>query len=332
MNTFGNIFRVSIFGESHGPLVGVMIDGCPPGIKINEEDFLSDLDRRRAGPKGTTTRKEIDRPEFVSGVYQGVSTGAPIVITTKNSNKISADYDPLKNIPRPGHADMTARNKYLGFTDPRGGGHFSGRLTWGLVVAGTLAKKLLSPAIFHAELIEVGGTSDIEAAIDKAIAEKDSIGGIIQCNIKNLAAGIGEPFFLSVESAISQIVFSVPAIKGIEFGSGFNAARMRGSEHNDSIVDSKGTTLTNNAGGINGGINNGNEIYFKVAVKPTSSIPKTQNTIDLQQNKITKLNIEGRHDVCIALRIPVIIESVAAIAIADLKLIDRGIYGDREIS
>lgn len=332
MNTFGNIFKVSVFGESHGPLVGVMIDGCPPGIKINKEDFLSDLDRRKAGAKGTTTRKEIDKPEFVSGVYQGISTGAPIVITTKNNNKISSDYDRLKNIPRPGHADMTARNKYLGYTDSRGGGHFSGRLTWGLVVAGTLAKKILSPAVFQAELIEAGGSADIEAAIDKAIAEKDSIGGIIQCNIKNLHTGIGEPFFLSVESAISQIVFSVPAIKGIEFGSGFNAARMRGSEHNDSIVDSKGTTLTNNAGGINGGISNGNEIYFKVAVKPTSSISKTQDTIDLQQNKLTKLNIKGRHDVCIALRIPVIIESVAAIVLADLKLIDRGIYGDRKTS
>ena len=329
MNTFGNIFRISIYGESHGPEVGIMIDGCPPGISITEEDLLKDLDRRKAGAKGTTPRKEFDIPEIKSGIYNGVTSGSPIVISTKNSNKKSSDYDKLKNVPRPGHADMTARYKYSGFNDPRGGGHFSGRLTWGLVVAGTMAKKILSPALIQAELIEAGGSANIEAAIEKAISEKDSIGGIIRCTVKNLPAGIGEPFFISVESAISQIVFSVPAIKGIEFGSGFQAAKMKGSEHNDAIIDSKGTTRSNNAGGINGGITNGNELVFQVAVKPTSSIAKTQKTIDLKENKLTELNIEGRHDVCIALRIPVIIEAVTAIALADLKLMDKGIYGER---
>jgi len=332
MNTFGRIFRVSIFGESHGPEVGVMIDGCPPGISITEDDLLANLDRRRAGAKGTTPRKELDTPEFVSGIYKGKTTGAPIVIRTMNSNKISSDYDQLKNIPRPGHADMTASNKYSGFNDPRGGGQFSGRLTWGLIVAGTIAKKILSPTLINAELVEAGGFSDIEAAVKKAISENDSIGGIIKCKVNNLPAGIGEPFFLSVESAISQIVFSIPAIKGIEFGSGFNAAKMKGSEHNDAIINSKGTTLTNNAGGINGGISNGNEIYFNVAVKPTSSISKTQETFDLKENKLTELKIGGRHDVCIALRIPVIIESVAAIALADLLIIDRGIFGQTRIA
>jgi len=329
MNTFGNIFRISIFGESHGTAVGIMVDGCPPGIPISEEEFVHDLSRRMPGAKGTTPRKEADMPEIISGIYLGKTTGAPIVISTKNSNKISSDYDNLRNIPRPGHADLTARTKYSGFNDPRGGGHFSGRLTWGLVVAGTIAKKFLAPAKIHAELIEAGGLSDIEAAIEKAISEKDSIGGIIKCSVKNISAGIGEPFFLSVESAISQIVFSVPAIKGIEFGSGFQATKMKGSEHNDAIIDTKGTTRSNNAGGINGGITNGNELVFNVAVKPTSSISKTQNTIDLKENKLTELKIEGRHDVCIALRIPVIIEAVTAIALADLKLMDRGIYGER---
>jgi len=212
MNTFGNIFRISIYGESHGPEVGIMIDGCPPGVSVSEEDLLKDLDRRRAGAKGTTPRTEFDYPEIKSGIYKGRTTGSPIVISTKNSNKKSSDYDKLKNIPRPGHADMTALYKYSGYNDPRGGGHFSGRLTWGLVVAGTFAKKILSPVSIQAKLIEAGGNADIEAAIEKAISEKDSIGGIIQCTVNNLPAGLGEPFFLSVESMISQIVFAVPAI------------------------------------------------------------------------------------------------------------------------
>jgi chorismate synthase len=330
MNIFGNIFRISIFGESHGPEVGIMLDGCPPGISISEEEITSDLERRKSGAKGTTPRKESDTPEIKSGIFNGFTTGAPIVISTKNSNTISADYELLKNIPRPGHADLTTRNKYSGFNDPRGGGHFSGRLTWGLVVAGTFAKKILAPALIHAELIEAGGSADIESAVEQAIAENDSIGGIIRCTVKNLPGGIGEPFFLSVESAISQIIFSIPAIKGIEFGSGFQSAKMKGSEHNDAILDSKGTTLTNHAGGINGGITNGNELVFQVAVKPTSSISKTQETIDIKENKLTKLNIEGRHDACIALRIPVILEAATAIALADLKLMDRGIFGERK--
>ena len=329
MNTFGNLFRVSIFGESHGQEVGIMIDGCPPGISIAQEEFAAELDRRKSGAKGTTPRQEFDIPEIKSGIYNGFTSGSPIVISTKNSNKKSSDYENLINIPRPGHADLTAKNKYSGFNDPRGGGHFSGRLTWGLVVAGAIAKKILGPAVIQAQLIEAGGNTDIEAAIEKAISENDSIGGIVQCTVNHLPAGLGEPFFLSVESAISQIVFSVPAIKGIEFGSGFHGAKMKGSEHNDAIIDSKGTTRTNNAGGINGGISNGNELIFRVAVKPTSSISKSQKTIDLKENKLVDLKVEGRHDVCIALRVPVIIEAVTAIALADLKLMDRGIYGAR---
>ena len=330
MNTFGKLFRVSIFGESHGHSVGVMIDGCPPGISISEDDLNNDLDRRRSGAIGTTPRKEHDIPDIISGVYNGLSTGAPIVISTRNTNIQSSDYDSVKNVPRPGHADFTSDIKYKGFADKRGGGHFSGRLTWGLVAAGTIARKILEGVDIKASLTEAGGSENIEQAIEKASAEKDSIGAIISCKIDNVPAGLGEPFFDSVESAISQIIFSIPAIKGIEFGSGFWASKMRGSEHNDLIINSEGLTETNNAGGINGGISSGNSIIFRLAVKPTSSIPATQKTFDMESGRISDLKIEGRHDVCIALRIPVIAESAAAIALADLKLRDRGICGERK--
>lgn len=325
MNTFGNIFRVSIFGESHGAAVGVLIDGCPPGLKITADDLMADLNRRRSGASGTTPRKEHDEPEIVSGIFNDHTTGAPLMVMTRNTNTRSSDYDNLRQKPRPGHADMVAAFKYMGFADPRGGGYFSGRLTWGLVVAGTIARKIIEPAMVNAVIMEVGGSTSIEKTIKNAGDEGDSVGGLIECRVNKLVAGLGEPFFLSAESAISQAVFSVPAIKGIEFGSGFRAAAMKGSEHNDPIIDDRGKTLTNNAGGINGGITNGNELVFRVAVKPTSSISKIQNSINLQNKKVEELIVEGRHDVCIALRIPVIIESATAIALADLLLVNRAI-------
>jgi chorismate synthase len=327
MNTFGNIFRVSVFGESHGESVGVVIDGCPPGIKISLEDIMSDLDRRRSGAPGTTKRKEYDQPIVISGSYKGYTTGAPIVIITKNSDTRPEDYNQLRTKPRPGHADMVSHIKYKGFADQRGGGHFSGRLTWGLVAAGYFAKKIVDDYKVEARIIEVGGDQDIDGAIEKALIAGDSIGGIIECRVKSVAAGLGEPFFMSAESVISQAVFSVPAIKGIEFGAGFRAASMRGSEHNDMIINSDGSTSSNNSGGINGGITNGNDIVFRVAVKPTSSISLGQKTYDIESDKMEELVIKGRHDVCIALRIPVIIESVTAIALADLLMINRGING-----
>jgi chorismate synthase len=329
MNTFGKLFRVSIFGESHGLSVGVLIDGCPPGIEIIEEELIKALDRRKAGAKGTTPRLEHDKPTIVSGVYNGKTTGAPVLVMTNNSNLISSDYDMLRSIPRPGHADMTSLLKYKGFADPRGGGHFSGRLTWGIVVAGVIAIKVLGNVVLDAVITEVGGSDDIEKTILKAVEENDSVGGIIKCTAQNIPAGLGEPFFMSVESAISKLIFSIPAVKGIEFGSGFEAAAMKGSEHNDMIVDSSGTTGTNHSGGINGGISNGNDIYFNVAIKPTSSISKSQETIDIVKDELVELLIKGRHDACIALRMPVIIESAAAIALADLKLLDRGLIGER---
>lgn len=329
MNLFGVIFRVTLFGESHGPAIGVIIDGCPPGIHLSPEDFYGDLQRRQSGGKGTTKRHEPDLPEILSGILNGVTTGAPVTLVTRNSDKISTDYDEFKNIPRPGHADFVSRIKYSGYADMRGSGHFSGRITWGLVAAGVVAKKITEPAVVIAKLISAGGSDDIENAINEAIALNDTIGGIIECRIRTPMVAIGEPFFYSFESAVSHLIFSIPAIKGIEFGSGFASASMKGSEHNDPFLNSEGKTATNNAGGINGGITNGNEIIFRVVVKPTSSTGVDQTTFNFKEGSMTTLRVKGRHDTCIALRMPVIVEAAAAIAMSDLILIDRGIHGER---
>ncbi len=320
MNAFGKLFRISIFGESHGESVGIVIDGCPAGISLKQSDFEADFSRRKSGAKGTTPRQEPDTPLIMSGVFNELTTGAPIMILFKNTNTRSRDYSLLKDIPRPGHADMTSNQKFGGYQDYRGGGHFSGRLTLGLVAAGVLAKKIIAPASVSSTILEVGGSSDIELALDRAIENQDSIGGIIECSIVSVPPGLGEPFFDSVEAHISHMVFSIPAIKGIEFGAGFAAAKMTGSEHNDTIVAIDGTTGTNHSGGINGGISNGNEICFRVAVKPTSSTHQTQHTMNITTGLMEDLTIEGRHDTCIALRVPVVVEAAAAIVMADLLL------------
>ena len=325
MNSFGRIFRVSVFGESHGHSVGVLVDGVPAGMALTEDNFAADIERRRSGAKGTTPRKEADRVRIMSGVFDGYATGSPILLAFENTNTRSSDYLKLRNIPRPGHADFTASVKYGGFSDFRGGGHFSGRITLGMVAAGVIAKKILSSLTFHASLIEAGGTIDIESAVNNAIQEGNSIGGIVECRVNGVPAGLGEPFFDSVESLISHIVFAIPAVKGIEFGSGFGAAGMKGSMHNDRIISSGGKTDTNNAGGINGGISNGNEIVFRIAVKPTSSISVSQKTMNMETGEMTDLVIGGRHDTCIALRVPVITEAAAAIVIADLMMLENKI-------
>jgi chorismate synthase len=321
MNSFGRIFRISIFGESHGPMVGVVIDGCPAGIALSEDDFTTDLQRRKAGAAGTTPRQEEDAPKIASGVFNNKTTGAPLTIIFENNNVRSSDYDAIRNTPRPGHADYVLDKKFNGFNDYRGGGHSSGRLTLCLVAAGVVAKKILGDISINATLAEAGGNSDIEAAIQKAIVDQDSIGGIVSCSVLGLPVGLGEPFFDSVESVISHLIFSVPAIKGIEFGSGFSGSHMKGSEHNDAITDAEGTTATNHAGGVNGGITNGNELFFRVAVKPTSSTPKEQQTWNKATGKVEPFTVKGRHDLCIALRVPVVVEAAAAIALADMKLI-----------
>lgn len=318
MNSFGSKFRITIFGESHGFCIGICIDGVPPGINIEVDDFNNDILRRKPGHKGTSPRIEADTADIISGVYNGFSTGAAITILFHNSNINSRDYEKYCDIPRPGHADFTADIKYNGFNDFRGSGTFSGRMTLALVAAGVIAKKLISPIAIRSNILAIGNSKDLDKAISQAMEKRDSIGGIIQCKIENIKAGIGEPFFDSLESVISHLVFSIPGIKGIEFGNGFQAAKIYGSENNDVFIDSDGTTKTNNSGGINGGISNGNNIYFTVAVKPTPSIGIIQKTYNFASHKMDELEIQGRHDVCFALRVPVIIESVTAIALANL--------------
>ena len=369
MNTFGNKFKVSIFGESHGPLVGVTVDGVLPGIPLREADFRDDLARRRAGAPGTTTRREADIPEILSGVYEGRTTGAPLTLVFRNEDTRPEDYANVRQHPRPGHADFTANLKYAGFNDPRGGGHFSGRLTVGIVAAGVIAKRMLYFARIQAALKEVGGLTDPQAwkpALEAAQADGDSLGAVVECTVEGLPVGLGEPFWNSVESMVAHAIFAIPGVRGIEFGDGFHAAAMRGSEHNDPFPEHQcchgeghhhdeehhcchgeghhhdeehhcchgeghheeggcgchgeghhheeghhccgrhhrpQPPLTNHAGGVNGGITNGNPLVFRVAFKPTSSI-----------------GIPGRHDVCFALRTPVIVEAMAAIVLTDLAL------------
>ena len=336
MNSFGRIFRVTIFGESHGPQVGITIDGCPAGLPLSEDDFTLDVERRKGGlQKGTTPRKEDDMPIFISGYFNGKTTGAPLTIIFENKNTRSADYDKIKSIPRPGHADFVAHKKFQEHEDYRGGGHFSGRLTVCLVAAGVIAKKIVNLASnpspetgkisVTASIIEIGGEKNIETGLQKAIEAKDSVGGIVECTVKNLPVGLGEPFFDSVESLISHAVFAIPAVKGIEFGAGFNAAKMFGNEHNDAIIDASGKTKTNHAGGVVGGITNGNDLVFRVVVKPTSSTPKEQESWNWETEQIEKFSVKGRHDLCIALRVPPVLEAVAAIVLADLMLLEQKI-------
>ena len=330
MNSFGRIFRVHIFGESHGECVGVTIDGCPAGLPLSVDDFIADLERRKGGTKGTTPRKEDDIPHIKTGVFNNKTTGAPITILFDNANIRSSDYEKQREIPRPGHADFVAHAKFGGFEDYRGSGHFSGRLTVCLVAAAVIAKKIFpankGTAIgIRSEILEIGGEKDIDKGLQKAIDAKDSVGGIIECRVNGLPVGLGEPFFDSVESLISHAVFAIPAIRAIEFGTGSSAARMFGSEHNDAIQDDSGKTATNHAGGVVGGITNGNELVYRIAVKPTSSTPKEQQSLNWETHSVENFSVKGRHDLCIALRVPVILEAVTAIVLADLFLLEQKI-------
>ena len=326
MNSFGRLFRVTIFGESHGESVGINIDGCPAGLPLVLEDFLPDLERRKGGvQKGTTPRKEDDLPIFRSGLFQQTTTGAPITILFENNNTRSADYEKQRAIPRPGHADFVAHQKFGGFEDYRGGGAFSARLTVGLVAAGVISKKLMGGIRVTADILEIGGETDLEKGLQRAIDAKDSIGGIVECRVSGLPMRLGEPFFDSVESLLAHAAFAIPAVRGVEFGTGFAAARMFGSEHNDAIEDMSGRTRTNHAGGVVGGITNGNELVFRIAIKPTSSTPKEQLTLNWETEQLDKLTVKGRHDLCVALRAPVILEAVTAIVLADLLLLEQRI-------
>jgi len=323
MNSFGRIFRVSIFGESHGECVGINIDGCPAGLPLGVDDFTEDIERRKPGAKGTTPRKETDLPRILNGIFNGRTTGAPITIIFDNANTRSGDYEKQRAVPRPGHADFVASKKFGGFEDYRGGGHFSGRLTVCLVAAGVVAKKLLKDIKVAATILEIGGEADTEKGLQKAIDAKDTIGGIVECKVIGLPIGLGEPFFDSAESLISHAVFAIPAVRGIEFGTGFAAAKMYGVNHNDAIADNTGKTVTNHAGGIVGGITNGNEIIFRIAIKPTSSTPKIQHTLNVETGITEDFSVKGRHDLCIALRVPVVLEAVTAFVLADMLLLEN---------
>jgi chorismate synthase len=321
MNSIGQLFKVQIFGESHGPCVGVVIDGCPAGLPISADDLLPDLERRKGGKqKGTTPRQEADEPIFKSGIFNGKSTGFPIMILFENNNTRSEDYAKQRSIPRPGHADWVAHQKFSGYEDYRGGGHFSARLTTGIVAAGAIAKKLMKGVDIQAVITEIGGEKDLEAGLQKGIDAKDSVGGVIECRVNGLPVGLGEPYFDSIESVLSHMMFTIPAVRGIEFGTGFAAASMFGSEHNDAIEDMSGKTRTNHAGGVVGGISNGNELVFRIAIKPTSSTPKTQKSLNWETQEQEDFSVKGRHDLCVALRAPVIVEAATAIVMADFML------------
>jgi chorismate synthase len=322
MNTFGRKFRVSIFGESHGELIGVVLDGVPAGLELSEQDFEQDVLRRKSGAKGTTPRIEDDMPQIVSGVFEGHTTGAPLTIAFRNRNTKSSDYELFASMPRPGHADLTAALKWDDCQDPRGSGHFSGRLTLPIVAAGVVAKKVLQDATMlddtpfsgvEAQIVEMGD-------LDDAMSKGDSVGAVVECTVPDIDPGYGEPFWDSVESQIAHAVFAIPGVRGIEFGDGFMASKMRGSEHNDPIGPD-GRPLKNGAGGVNGGITNGAPIVFRVAFKPTSSIRKAQQTFNFATGEMDTLQVPGRHDACFALRAPVVVEAMTAIVLADLVLV-----------
>ena len=322
MNTFGKKFKVSIFGESHGPQIGIVLDGVPHGISLCEDDFSCDIARRAPGATGTTPRKEADQPQLLSGLFEGHTTGAPLAISFVNGNTRSSDYSEFIAKPRPGHADYVASVKWDGDNDPRGGGHFSGRITLPIVAAGVVAKKALEGISFEASLIEIGGCSEKgrwEELLKETALAGDSIGGVVECVVSGLPVGLGEPFFDSVESLISHAMFAIPGVRGVEFGDGFASARMKGSEHNDPFGP-EGRPAKNGAGGVNGGITNGAPLVFRVAFKPTASIAQAQQTWNYAEEKMDELKVKGRHDVCFALRTPVIVEAMAAIVLADLMM------------
>ena len=352
-STYGENLKLSIFGQSHGAAIGMTLDGIPAGLPVDTEKLQIFLNRRAPGQNDwSTPRREEDRPEFLGGILDGYTCGAPIAAMIRNKNTRSGDYDNLKDCPRPGHADYTAQVKYGGFQDAAGGGHFSGRLTAPLCIAGGLCKQWLEEIGIHvaARIVSIGGECDdgeidpvnpridaigkefpvfsAEAAarmqkkIAEARAEGDSVGGVIECYITGLPAGLGEPMFGGVESRIAQIVYGIPAVKSVDFGAGYSAAYLRGSQCNDAYTIENGVirTLTNHAGGIQGGITNGMPVIFQTAIKPTPSISRPQQSVSLSRGEITTLEIKGRHDPCIVPRAVPVVEAAAAIAIYDLIL------------
>ncbi|MDE5565662.1 MAG: chorismate synthase [Anaeroplasmataceae bacterium] len=326
MNHFGRILQLEIFGESHGKMVGIILDGIPAGIPLSADDFKEDLGRRKAGGLGTTPRIETDEPFIASGVFNGYTTGGAICIYFENNNTKSKDYSNLVNHPRPSHADFVAMKKYDGFADYRGGGAFSARLTLGLVAAGVVAKKIIKHISFETKITNLGGVEDpalFEDILKNTISLKDSVGGIVKVTAKGVEVGLGEPYFDSLESCIAHLLYSVGGVKGVSFGTGFDGVALSGSEFNDCIIDETGKTKTNHSGGINGGISNGNDIIVNVFVKPTASIFKSQETYHFKNQQVEPLILEGRHDSAIILRAQVVLEACVAIALADAYLIRK---------
>lgn len=317
MDSFGNRFRLEIFGASHAPCVGVTLRDVPASLPLSPEDFSRDLLRRKSGAPGTTPRMEDDLPQ----IDDRRATDGTLTICFANRDYRDEDYRDFADIPRPGHADFVAMSRYGSLRD----GWFSGRMTLPLVAAGVVAKKLIAPVAVEARLTEVGG---VGTAVPEAVTQRlavagnagDSLGGIVECRCTGLPVGLGEPFFDSLESLLAHALFSIPGLRGVEFGDGFAAARMTGSEHNDPFIDAEGHTARNGAGGINGGLSNGNPVVFRVAVKPTSSIRKSQRTFDFARGALVDYSVPGRHDTCFALRVPPIVEAMAACVFANLML------------
>lgn len=354
-STYGENLKLSIFGQSHGAAIGMTLDGIPAGLRVDPEELQAFLNRRAPGQNDySTPRREEDRPEFLAGIRDGHTCGAPIAAMIRNSNTRSGDYDNLRDCPRPGHADYTAQIKYGGFQDCAGGGHFSGRLTAPLCIAGGLCKQWLSDRGIRigAHIASIAGIEDtafdpvnpqLEAvdsrfpvldkekgeamrrAVAEARAEGDSVGGVIECAVTGLPAGLGEPMFGGVEGRIAQLVYGIPAVKGVEFGLGFAAAQIQGSENNDAFRMEGGTvaTVTNHCGGILGGITNGMPLVFRAAIKPTPSISRQQQSVSLSRGEAVPLVIQGRHDPCIVPRAVPVVEAAAAIALMDLLLDGR---------
>ncbi len=352
MNVFGARYRTTIFGTSHGPFVGCTIEGLRAGTRIDEAFVQAQLDRRRPGQSLVTSqRKEADRVEFSEGISDGLATGEPIVALIRNEDMQSKSYSTVARVPRPGHGDFAAAMKYGGKSDLRGGGQLSGRMTAPIVVSGAIGRQVLEPkgVRFYAHAAQIGRVTaqpvspqqieanvernavrcaDVEAAdrmieeIEAARKDRDSVGGIIEAVVTGLPPGVGEPFFESIESALAHLLFSIPAVKGVDFGAGFRVASMRGSEHNDPFAVEAGrvVTETNHAGGILGGITNGMPVTFRVAVKPTASIAKPQRSVDLATMMPTEIVVTGRHDPCIVPRAVPVVENAAAMAILDLML------------
>ncbi len=350
-NTLGKAIRLTLIGESHGPAIGAVIDGLPPGLKVDTEYIAEEMDKRRPAGKISTARHEKDIPEFISGVKNGYTQGTPLTLLIRNENARSSDYDKTSSIPRPSHADFTAQAKYLGFQDAAGGGHFSGRLTAPIVAAGAILKQALEEKgiIIGTHISKLHGICDrafaedpaediktlnkkLFAVLDEAAENKmiteieaaaaagDSVGGVLETAVCGLEAGLGEPWFGAIESELAAAIFAIPAVKGIEFGAGFAAADMKGSEANDpfAVKDSRIITLTNHSGGIQGGISNGMPIVFRTAIKPTPSISLPQKSTDLKTFENTELTISGRHDPAIVHRARAVVDSVTALVLADL--------------